>query len=83
MRPDGNAPTEQLTRGERLVHLPDVRQSDAYREFPAFRSNMDRLAVRSLLVVPLRKEGALPTVGKFGRFPTSRSLFYKTSPLRR
>jgi len=59
LRPDGNAPTEQLTRGERLVHLPDVRQSDAYCEFPAFRSNMDRLAVRSLLVVPMRKEGAL------------------------
>jgi len=48
-----------LTRGERLAHLADVRQSDAYREFPAFKSNMDRLAVRSLLVVPLRKDGAL------------------------
>jgi GAF domain-containing protein len=59
LRPNGNAPTEQLTRGEKLVHLADVRQSDAYREFPAFKSTMDRRAVRSLLVVPLRKDGSL------------------------
>jgi GAF domain-containing protein len=59
LRPDGNSPMEQLTRGERLVHLADVRQSDAYREFPAFKSTMDRRAVRSLLVVPLRTDGAL------------------------
>ena len=59
LRPDGNSPMEQLTRGERLVHLADVRQSDAYRELPAFKSTMDRRAVRSLLVVPLRKDGAL------------------------
>ena len=59
LRPNGNAPTEQLIRGERLVHLADVRQSDAYREFPAFKSSMDRRTVRSLLVVPLRRDGAL------------------------
>ena len=59
LRPDGNAPLEQLTRGERLIHLADVRQSDFYRDSPAFRSNMDRRAVRSLLVVPLRKDGEL------------------------
>jgi GAF domain-containing protein len=59
LRPDGNSPMEQLTRGERLVHLADVRQSDAYRELPAFKSTMDRRAVRSLLVVPLGKDGAL------------------------
>ena len=59
LRPDGNSPMEQLTRGERLIHLADVRQSDAYRELPAFKSTVDRRAVRSLLVVPLRKDGAL------------------------
>jgi GAF domain-containing protein len=59
LRLNGNAPTELLTRGERLVHLADVRQSDAYRELPAFKSTMDRRAVRSLLVVPLRKDGVL------------------------
>jgi GAF domain-containing protein len=59
LRPNGNSPMEQLTHGERLIHLADVRQSDAYREFPAFKSTMDRRAVRSLLVVPLRKDGAL------------------------
>jgi GAF domain-containing protein len=59
LRPEGNTPLEQLTRGERLIHLADVRQSDAYRDIPAFRSNMDRRAVRSLLVVPLRKDGEL------------------------
>jgi GAF domain-containing protein len=59
LRPNGNAPMEQLTRGERLVHLADVRQSDAYCELPAFKSTMDGRAVRSLPVVPLRKDGAL------------------------
>ena len=59
LRLNGNTPLEQLTRGERFVHLADVRQSEAYREFPAFKSTMDRRAVRSLLVVPLHKDGAL------------------------
>jgi GAF domain-containing protein len=59
LRPNGNAPLEQLTCGERLVHLADVRQSETYHEFPAFKSTMDHRAVRSLLVVPLRKDGAL------------------------
>jgi len=59
LRPNGNAPLEQLTRGERLVHLADVRQPETYREFPAFKFTMDHRAVRSLLVMPLRKDGAL------------------------
>jgi GAF domain-containing protein len=59
VRSDGNSPLERLTRGERLVHVTDVRTEDAYRDLPAFRSDMDRLNIRTLLLVPLRKDGAL------------------------
>jgi GAF domain-containing protein len=64
--PDGNAPLDQLTRGEPLVHLADVRAADAYREVPRFRSLMDTRGVRAFLVVPLRKDGALlGTIGAY------------------
>jgi adenylate cyclase len=59
VRSDGDSPLERLTRGERLVHVADVRTEDAYRDLPAFRSDMDRHNIRTLLLVPLRKEGAL------------------------
>ena len=88
LRPEGNAPLEQLTRGERLIHLADVRRSDAYRDFSAFRSNMDRRAVRSLLVVHCARTAGCsapsgPTVRKSDRSPTSRSRRYRTSRRRR
>jgi GAF domain-containing protein len=58
-RPDGDAPLERLTRGERLVHLADVQADGAHREFPGYGSLVDQLGVRTLLMVPLRKDGAL------------------------
>ena len=58
-RPDGNGPLEQLARSERLVHFHDARAVDAYHEQPGFKSLMDRRGVRTLLVVPLRKDSAL------------------------
>ena len=64
--PDGNAPLDQLTRGEPLIHLADVRAADAYREVPRFRSLMDTRGVRAFLVVPLRKDGAL--LGAIGAY---------------
>ena len=59
VRSDGNSPLERLTRGERLVHVTDVRTEDAYGDLPAFRSDMDRHNIRTLLLVPLRKDWAL------------------------
>jgi GAF domain-containing protein len=64
--PDGNAPLDQLTRGEPLIHLADARAADAYREVPRFRSLMDTRGVRTFLVVPLRKDGAL--LGAIGAY---------------
>jgi adenylate cyclase len=58
-RPDGNAPLERLTRGERFVHLADLRADDAHREFPGKGALADRLGVRTSLTVPLRKDGTL------------------------
>src|SRR5262249_5604236 len=58
-RSGGNSPLERLAQGERLIHVADVRLTDAYAELPAFRSNVDRNAARTLLAVALRKEGAL------------------------
>jgi len=55
----GDAPYTQLIRGERIVHLPDVRVSNAYRCVQVFRDFMDRGRIRTLLVVPLRKDNAL------------------------
>jgi adenylate cyclase len=64
--PDGNAPLDQLIRGEPLIHLADVREADAYREIPRFRSLMDARDTRTFLVVPLRKDGAL--LGAIGAY---------------
>src|SRR5262249_1346814 len=58
-RSGGNSPLERLAQGERLIHVADVRLTDAYAELPAFRSNVDRNAARTVLAVALRKEGAL------------------------
>ena len=58
-RPDGNAPLERLTRGERFVHLADLRADNAHREFPGKGALADRLGVRTTLTVPLRKDGTL------------------------
>jgi GAF domain-containing protein len=56
---EGSGPLSQLMRGERIVHLPDVRQSDAYRDIPDYRHRMDLGDISTLLVVPLRKDRAL------------------------
>ena len=56
---NGNAPFEQIARGAQLVHLADVQTIDAYRERPEFKSLMDLRGIRTLLVMPLRKEGIL------------------------
>jgi GAF domain-containing protein len=56
---EGDAPYTQLIRGERIVHLPDVRASNAYRDVQVFRDFMDRGRIRTLLVVPLHKDAAL------------------------
>ena len=58
-RHNGNTPLEQLVSGEQLVHVADARTLDAYRDYSAFKSDMDRHNIRTFLLVPLRKDGVL------------------------
>jgi len=56
---DGGGSLSQLMRGERIVHLPDVRQSQSYRDIPEYRRRMDIGGIRTLLIAPLRKDTGL------------------------
>jgi PAS domain S-box-containing protein len=56
---DGDGHLSGLLRGLRLVHLPDVREGDAYHELPGYQKLIDRGGIRTLLTVPLRKDGTL------------------------
>jgi len=50
---------EPLSRGERVIHIPDVRETKAYCEIPGARERLDRRGIRSWLAVALYKDGAL------------------------
>ncbi|HEV2334857.1 MAG TPA: GAF domain-containing protein [Stellaceae bacterium] len=58
-QPGPHNPIAQFLRGERLVHLADAGQSDAYRADEAFRNLVDTGACRAMLAVALRKDDAL------------------------
>jgi adenylate cyclase len=58
-RLDPGTPFYPLLEGERIVHLTDVRESAAYRDFPAIRERLDAANARSLAAVALRKDGTL------------------------
>src|SRR6516165_5477467 len=45
--------------GERVVHLPDVREQDFYRGYAAARAACDMAGMRSWLGVALHKQGTL------------------------
>jgi class 3 adenylate cyclase len=56
---DGDAPYTRLMRGERFLHIADVHLEAAYREIAVFREQMDVGGIRTLLMVPLRKDDIL------------------------
>ena len=56
---EGDPPFAQLIRGAGIVHLPDVRASDAYRDNPVYRDLMNRGGIRTLLTVALRSDRAV------------------------
>src|SRR5215468_9240240 len=58
-RPAETNPLGRLVRGERLIHVADARAGDAYRDVPEYRRVIDLGGIRTSLVVPLRKAGAL------------------------
>jgi GAF domain-containing protein len=56
---DRYSPIDTLLRGEKFVHFADVREDDGYRNTPAYQRLVDAAGARTLLVVPLRKDGIL------------------------
>ena len=59
IRPDPGTVLHPLLEGQRVVHVTDVRESAAYRDFPDVRERVDAANARSLLAVALRKDEAL------------------------
>src|SRR5690349_21836905 len=60
VRPDHGITLERLVAGERLFHIPDLMDTDAYRAGKvSARRLVDVGGCRSLLNVALRKEGVL------------------------
>jgi GAF domain-containing protein len=51
-----------LLAGERVVHIADLRQTQAYRDFPEIRERVDTSNGRSFVAVALRKNEALSGV---------------------
>ncbi|HEV2301814.1 MAG TPA: GAF domain-containing protein, partial [Stellaceae bacterium] len=49
----------RILDGERIVHVPDVRETDLYRNDPVARERLDLWSTRSWLTVALRKEDRL------------------------
>jgi GAF domain-containing protein len=56
--PEGTA-LERVARGERIVQIADATAYDGYRNVPIFQRAAEASGVRTLLVVPLRKDDAV------------------------
>ena len=50
---------DPFTRGERVVHIADVRETDAFRNSPIARKRLEVRNIRTWLAVALRREGTL------------------------
>ncbi|HTQ33031.1 MAG TPA: GAF domain-containing protein [Stellaceae bacterium] len=59
VRPFPGTAADRIARGERLVHLADRRQENAYGRDPGFRELVDTSGVRASLSVALRKDEML------------------------
>ena len=57
--PSTNAMQGRLAKGEDLVHIADVRETDVYRESPILRERVGLWGLRTWLAVALRKEDVL------------------------
>jgi class 3 adenylate cyclase/putative methionine-R-sulfoxide reductase with GAF domain len=49
----------RIWRGEPVVHIADVRETDTYRDSPSTKERLDARGVRTWLVVAMRKDGQL------------------------
>ena len=59
IRPIPGSAADRVVRGERLVHLTDRREEDAYRDDPVFRSLIDTSEMRASVSVALHKDETL------------------------
>ena len=58
VRPPEGSPPARLIRGERIIHILDARTDDALRNVPPELQRLYEVGgVRTMLIVPLRKEG--------------------------
>src|SRR5262249_9726039 len=48
-----------LTRGERIVHVADIREDEGYRAVPRFRESVELRGVQSQITVALLKDNVL------------------------
>jgi GAF domain-containing protein/CheY-like chemotaxis protein/HPt (histidine-containing phosphotransfer) domain-containing protein len=58
-RPAEGTPMARLIDGQRVVHIADVLAEDAYRNDPGLRRLIELGQTRTMLLVPLRKDGLL------------------------
>jgi adenylate cyclase len=58
-RPPANTGLERVSRGERLVHIADVRELDAFGTAPEFRQSIEIAGTRSQLTVALCRDEVL------------------------
>src|SRR4029077_14474431 len=58
-RPDPNSFEERLVQGDDLVHIPDVTPLGPLPDDPLSRTAVETAGLRTLLLLPLRKEAAL------------------------
>ena len=58
-RPVPNSFEERLVRGDDLVHIPDVTPLGLLPDDPLSRTAVETAGLRTLLLLPLRKKGAL------------------------
>jgi GAF domain-containing protein len=88
-RPGPGSAQLRLIQGERFVHVADLADSDDYRSGDALpRALVDLGGGRSLLALPLRKDGAYVGAIMIYRqqpnpFPTGRSRYWRISLPRR
>jgi len=59
IRPIPGSAADRVVRGERLVHLTDRREEDAYRDDRVFRGLVDTSGVRASVSVALHKDETL------------------------
>ena len=58
-RPDPGSFEERVVRGEDFVHVPDVRTLGPLPDNPVSRAAVEMVGLRTVLLLPLRKETAL------------------------